>query len=292
MVYRIMVLALMLFMLPGTAGAQAGNKALMLTVFGTSTEASVTFDELLPLVQKRFPDRKVVVPYTSGVIRNKLNAEISDPSKKILSPAEMLEKLNADGYKDIAVISTILFPGVEHDKLKKTVDDFAAGNKGVKVSYTPPLLSDKANLKPVVAALGKYMIKDGTNVVVAHGTHDGHAVEKTYLEVADLVSAAYPNARVGAIEGAPSMEKVLEWVQGRPQKDVRFVVFMFVAGDHAENDIASDEDDSLFSAVKKMDKKPSVQTVDTKIGKRIASMGLDPDYRKLLLDYYAKNVSK
>lgn len=282
----------MLFLFPGTAGAHPGEKALMLTVFGTSTEASVTFDELLPLVQKRFPDRKVAVPYTSGVIRNKLNAKITDPARRILSPFEMLEKLKAEGYRDIAVVSTLLFAGVEHDKLKKTVDEFIAANKDIKVSYTPPLLGGKANLAPAAAVLGKYMLADGTNVVVAHGTHEGHPVEGTYLEIADLVAAAYPNARVGAIEGAPSMDTVLEWVKARPQKDVRFVVFMFVAGDHAENDIASGEDDSLFSAVRNMGKTPSVHTVDTKAGRRIASLGLDPDYRALLLDYYAKSVTR
>lgn len=292
MVFRALVLTVMLSLLPGAALAKNSGKALMLTVFGTSTEASVTFDELLPLVQKRFPDRKVVVPYTSGVIRNKLNATIADPAKKILSPAEMLEKLKAEGCKDIAVVSTILFTGVEHDKLKKTVDEFASANKGIKVNYLPPLLGDKANRKAAVSTLAKYMLKDGTNIVVAHGTHEGHPVEKIYMDIAALVSSAYPNARVGSIEGVPDMKETLDWAKNRQQKDVRFVVFMFVAGDHAENDIASDEDDSLFSAVRKMDKTPSVHMVETKIGKRIASLGLDPDYRKLLLDYYTKNVSK
>ena len=292
MKFRLMLLSLALLMLPGAALAKGGDKALMLTVFGTSTEASVTFEELLPLVRERFPDRTVVVPYTSGVIRDKLNAEIADPAQKILAPGEMLAKLKAEGFKDIAVISTILFPGVEHDKLKSAVDEFAAANKSLKVSYVPPFLSQPGNLKPAVDTLNKYIIKDGRNVVVAHGTHEGHPVEATYLEVAGLVAATYPNARVGSIEGVPDMEETLDWVKAGKDKNVRFVVFMFVAGDHAENDIASDEEGSLFTAVKEMGKSPSVHMVKTKNGQRIASLGLDPDYRKLLLDYYSRNVSK
>ena len=292
MKFRFLIVGLVMLMLSGTAMAGNGEKALMLTVFGTSTEASITFEELLPLVQKQFPDRDVVVPYTSGVIRDKLNAAITEPAKKILSPAEMLDKLKADGYKDIAVISTLLFPGVEHEKLKEAVDSFSTGNKAIAVSYTPPLLSEQSNFKPVVDALGKYMLKDGSNVIVAHGSHEGHPVEKTYTAIADLVSSTYPYAKVGSIEGVPDMEKTMEWVQGRKEADVRFIVFMFVAGDHAENDIASDEEDSLFSAVRAMGKKPSVQMVDTTGGKRIASLGLDPDYRKLLLAYYAAKVAK
>jgi sirohydrochlorin cobaltochelatase len=262
----------------------------MLTVFGTSTEASVTFDELLPKVQQRFPDRDVVVPYTSGVIRNKLNAEIKDTAKKILSPEEMLEKLKADGYTDIAVISTILFPGVEHDKLKGAVDKFSAANKNIAVKYVMPLLLEQGNLESAVGVLSKYTIEDGSNVVVAHGTHDGHSVEKTYLALADRVASGYPNARVGSIEGVPDMKETLKWLEGRKEKNVRFIVFMFVAGDHAENDIASDEDDSLFSAARALGKSPSVPMVETTNGKRIASLGLDPDYRKLLLDYFGKNI--
>lgn len=286
-----LLLAMLTFaLLPGAALAQSGHKALMLTVFGTSTEASVTFEELAPLVQKEFPERDVVVPYTSGVIRNKLNAEISDPARKILSPAEMLERLKGEGYTDIAVISTLVFPGVENDKLKAVVDEFSAANKDIKVSYTPPLMSAADSLQPVVDALGKYLLKDGANVVVSHGTHAGHPVEKVYLELAARVAQTYPNARLGSIEGLPDMAETLNWVKAQAAKDVRFVVFMFVAGDHAENDIASEAEDSLFSAVRAMGKTPSVVWADTKDGKRIISLGLDPDYRKILLAYYLKQA--
>lgn len=287
---RILLLMFVLFLFPGTVTAKGGGKALMLTAFGTSTVAAVTFDELVPLVQLRFPDRDIVVPFTSGIIRNKLNAEISDPAEKILSPAEMLEKLKAEGYKDIAVVSTILFAGIEHEKLQSTVGQFSAANKSLKISYVPPLLASPANFKPVVALLGKYMLRNGSNVVVAHGTHGGHPVEKDYMKLAEMVADTYPNARVGSVEGVPEMEEVMEWVKDGKENGVRFVVFMFVAGDHAENDIASDEDGSMFSTVRGMGKTPSVQMVDTRIGKRMASLGLDPDYRNLLLDHYARNV--
>lgn len=294
---RFILLALVLFIVPGTAAAGGGKaaengsgKALMLTVFGTSTAARSTFDELLPLVQERFPDRQVVMPLTSGVIREQLNANIADPARTVLSPAQMLEKLKADGYTDIAVVCTLLFAGIEYDKLKDTVESFSASNTDIKVSLAPPLLADPASLAPTVAALGKYMLPEGSNIVVAHGTHAGHPVEATYLELAGLISKSYPNARMGSVEGAPDMEQVMEWLKGREEKEVRFIVFMFVAGDHAENDIASDEADSFFSMARAMGKSPSLPMLDTKSGKRMASLGLDPDYRKLLLEYYARKV--
>ncbi len=276
--------------IPDVLPSGDSDKALMLTVFGTSTEAAVTFEELIPFVKKLFPERMIGVPYTSGIIREKLNALIGDPAAKILSPAEMLEKMKERGCTDIAVVSTLLFAGTEHDKLKATVDAFAAANPGINISYTPPLLAEHASLRPVVATIRPCLIEDGLNVVVSHGTREGHPVEQTYLEIAELVAEMYPNARVGSIEGLPDLGNVMDWVEKREENKIRFVVFMFVAGDHAENDIASDDEESLFAAVRKMGKKPSVAWTDTSIGRQMASLGLDPAYRSLLLDYYARNV--
>lgn len=288
---RSFVIALCMVLFPLSAYG-VDDKALMLTVFGTSTEASVTFDELVPLVEKEFPDRTVVVPYTSKVIRDKLNAGITDPAQKILSPEEMLEKLKNEGFSDIAVVSTLLFPGVEHEKLQASVEVFGKENKNITVSYTPPLLGEEANLQPAINSIHKYMLRDGVNVVVAHGTHEGHPVEKNYQLLADAIAKTYTNARVGSIEGVPSMEEVMAWVKGHKSPNVRFIVFMFVAGDHAENDIASEDEESLFSTVKAFGKTPSVAFVEMNSGKRMASLGLDAEYRHLLLEHFANNAGK
>lgn len=282
----IMIICLML----AAQTAMGAEKALMLSVFGTSTEASVTFEKLLPVIKKEFSDRDIFVPYTSSVIRNKLNAEIKNSDDKILSPAEMLEKLKNSGYKDIAVVSTLLFPGVEHDRLEKAVNEFSKANASIKVSYTKPVLSHDENIQTAVKAIQKYMITEGINVVVTHGTHDGHPVEKNYLKVASEVEKSYKNSYVGSIEGVPSMEETLEKVEKNQLKNVRFIVFMFVAGDHAENDIAGDEDDSLFEEVKSMGKTPSVAWTKVDGKDRMVSLGLDEQYLSMLIEYYKKNV--
>ena len=288
--FRLFAIALLLSLMTGTGFAAEKDKAIMLSVFGTSTEASATFDELLPLVQAQFPDREVAIPYTSSIIRNKLNKEIDDPAKKILSPAEMLERLKKDGYTDIAVVSTMVFPGVEHEKLKETVATFHRANSDLKIHYLPPMLADAAMVQPIVDTLAPHMAKDAFNVVVAHGTHDGHPVEEVYMQVAEAVANTYPNAMAGSIEGVPDMDEAIAAAGKHWNENVRFLVFMFVAGDHAENDVAGQEEDSLFSRVKAMGKKPGVVMVDTSVGKRMLSLGLDPAYRALLLEYYANNV--
>lgn len=276
-----------LLLMSSIASAAPAKKALVLAVFGTSTEASVTFDQIVPMLKTKFKDRDVYVPYTSSIIRNKLNAELTE---KILSPDEMFAKLKKDGYTDIAVATTLLFAGVEYDKLKASVDTFTKANKGIKVSFAGPLMADEKNIQPVVNTLKPYIIADGINFVVTHGTHEGHAVEKTYLAVQKAVEKTYVKSFVGSIEGVPDMETTLETVEKIKDKKVRFLVFMFVAGDHAENDIAGDEEDSLFTAVKEMGKTPDVVMVKTSKGERILSLGLDPAYQKLLIDHIAKTV--
>lgn len=259
------------------------TKALMLAVFGTSTEAAVTFAELVPALQLRFPSWHIVVPYTSSIIRRKLNANL-DATHAILSPEEMLLKLKSEGYTDIIVLTTLLFAGVEHDKLKAIVESFANANPDISIRYQPPLLSDTARLPAVIDTLEKHILPDGINIVVAHGTQAGHPAEAVYMALAEQVSAKYPNARVGSLEGAPDMAQALSFIEAQPAEELRFIVFMFVAGEHAANDIMGVEVDSLFSAVRKLGKRPSVAYN----GDRVASLGLDEDYRQLLLDYYSE----
>lgn len=277
-----------LLLLPGSAGA-AGDKALVLAIFGATAESSVTFDELVPLLKERFPDRDVVVPFTSGIMRKNTNAKISDPASRVLSPVEALEKLKSEGYSDIVVISTILFAGTEHDKLKGEVEAFAAGNGGITVKYVPPLLSQRENFQPVVNLLGKYMISDGANIVVTHGTREGHMAEKDYMQIAMLIAKTFPGTRAASIEGIPDKDRAMEWLEKQPGNEVRFVVFMFAAGGHVNEDIASDEEESFFTAAREAGKNPSIPWSDQE-AKRVACLGLDPDYRRILLDYFAKNV--
>jgi sirohydrochlorin cobaltochelatase len=288
--------------MPCRAVIRPQKKALVLAVFGTAGEAAITFDELVPLARERFPGRTVAVPSTSATLRNKINASIPDPDKKLLSPEAMLAKLQGEGYDDIVVVSTLVFAGVEHDKLRATVEAFRAANPELAVTYAPPILADHANLRPVLDLLGKYLLPGASNVVVAHGTHPGHAAEAAYLEVAEIVSALYPPlypyVRLGCLEGLPDMAAVLERVNGDPTREVRFVPFLFVAGAHVRDDIISDEPGSLFSAVRRMGKRPSVPTrltgtvpgTGAATGPRIASLGLDPDYRQVLLAHYLRHA--
>ena len=287
---RFLAITLILCLMTGTALGAESKKAFMLTAFGTTTGASVTFDEFVTLVKKEFPDRDVVIPYTSSIIREKLNKNITDPAKKLLSPAEMLTQLKEKGYTDIAVASTLVFPGIEHDKIQMTVNTFTASNTDVKVTYLPPMLALPAMLQPVVDSLKNSINNNAFNVVVTHGTHKGHPVEEKYKDLAVAVAKTYPNTLVASIEGIPSMKEAMQQVAKQPRKNVQFIVFMFVAGDHAENDIAGNEEDSLFSLVIKMGKKPVVHHVETSAGQRILSLGLDDAYRSLLLKHYKSNI--
>ena len=65
----------------------------------------------------------------------------------------------------------------------------------------------------------------------------------------DLLTAdGYTNYFVGTVEAEPSLEDVLDAVQAGNYKRVVLEPLMVVAGDHANNDMASDEEDSWKTA--------------------------------------------
>ncbi|GAB7140967.1 hypothetical protein RsTz2092_09250 [Deferribacterales bacterium RsTz2092] len=288
---KFLIVITLLAMSAATAQSFAAEKrALVLAVFGTSTEAAITFDELVPLLKKQFHGRDVFVPYTSPVIRNKLNKD-RKAADKLLSPEEMFNKLKKDGYTDLFVATTIVFDGVEYEKLKADTDKFAKANKSIKIKLATPLVSSDANISKVVDTLAPYVRKDAINILVAHGTHSGHSVEKRYLAVQKAFEAKYANSYMGTVEGVPSVDSAYEKVKKANDKQVQFLVFMFVAGDHAENDVAGDEEDSMFSAVKKLGKIPSIAKIKVKGKDRMLSLGLIPAYQKLLVEHIAYNAT-
>ena len=59
-----------------------------------------------------------------------------------------------------------------------------------------------------------------------------------------LKAKGYENFHVGTIEGYPTFDTMLAKLKASGVKKVMLMPFMFVAGDHANNDMAGDEEDS------------------------------------------------
>jgi sirohydrochlorin cobaltochelatase len=78
---------------------------------------------------------------------------------------------------------------------------------------------------------------------MGHGTH--HEANASYSKLQDeLVSKGNDNYYIGTVEGSPALEDVITAVKKNGYSKVVLQPLMVVAGDHANNDMAGDEEGS------------------------------------------------
>ena len=86
-------------------------------------------------------------------------------------------------------------------------------------------------------------------VLMGHGTH--HPANAFYAALMFQIQLRDPNIFVGTVEGYPDIDLIKEMLVNRKIKKAYLIPFMSVAGDHAKNDMAGDEDDSWKSILTK-----------------------------------------
>lgn len=224
-----------------------GDKAAILMVhFGTTFDdtRALTIDRINDKVKKEFKGIDVKEAYTSRIIMRRLK----DRGIVKLNPQEVLDQLKAEGYTHVLVQGTNVMNGVESENLNKEVDSYKESFKDIRVGT--PLLTDPHDYENVAKAIAKKigpLKKDQGVVLVGHGTH--HYGGSAYAMMDYVFSAeGYENFAVGTVEGYPEFDNVVKKLKDRGVKDVILMPFMFVAGDHAQNDIAGDWNENLQKA--------------------------------------------
>ncbi len=212
--------------------------AIVLCAFGTSTKAQVTFDMFDKSVRESFPGSEVRWAFTSDIIRAKMNRfyEKRGIKKRLYSLQEVLSLLQAEGYTRVVVQPLHIFPGFEYQKVLRICRSFS----GLRIAVGEPLFYRWENVKEVLEEVSKEFLppREGINVLVAHGTDiTVNDANIAYMGVAEMVESLYPNVILGTIEGIPDARSTLKKAVGYPGKKVRFIPFMFVAGDHIMNDV-------------------------------------------------------
>ncbi len=251
------------------------KKAIVLAGFGTSyPSALIAITNIRDRVQKAFPDTKVKMAFTSNIIRRiwhkrqnnkQFLAENPDIPKDILfvkGPLATIANLQDEGYNVIIVQPTHIYAGEEFADLSSYVAGLNA-IKTIKAKFMPfkklvigrPLLGRQgiehdyhADLIPAAEALAADVAlanKNGATLVyMGHGNE--YYSTGAYIEFQQTLRKMYPktNILVGTVEGYPSLDNVVEGLLHTKTKKVLLKPFMIVAGDHANNDMAGDDDDS------------------------------------------------
>ena len=246
---------------------EIGENEILVVSFGTSFNDSRATDigGIEKAIQAANPDWSVRRAFTAQIIINHVQAR---DGEKIDNMDQALERAVANGVKNLVVQPTHLMHGAEYDELVEAVYNYSDKFESVKIAE--PLLGevgDDASVvnedkKAVAELITAEAVKtagfdsldaakeDGTAFVfMGHGT--SHTAKVSYSQMqAQMNNLGYDNVFIGTVEGEPeetSCENVIEAVKNAGFKKVVLRPLMVVAGDHANNDMAGDDEDSWQS---------------------------------------------
>ena len=237
---------------PAAAGHDAkkeAKRAIVVAAFGTTVpEATPAITKMVERVRAAYPGVPVTLCYTAAMIR----AKLAKDGKRVPSPAEALAALPDQGVTDVALMSLQTIPGSEYHDLVRTAAAFSRMPKGLsQVSVSAPLLFEKDDFPKVVKALIEAAPKErkpGEAVVfVGHGTE--HSANMAYPALQYSLWRLDQNAFVTTVEGIPSFDDVIADLKAKGIKKAWLIPLFAVAGDHARNDMAGKEKDSLASSL-------------------------------------------
>ena len=259
-----------------------GENEILVVSFGTSFNDSRAEDigGVEKALQAAYPDWSVRRAFTAQIIINHVQAR---DDEKIDNMDQALERAIDNGVKNLVVQPTHLMHGAEYDELTEAVESYKDKFESVKIAE--PLLGevgtdetavneDKAE---VAEAITSEAVKtagfdsldaakeDGTAFVfMGHGT--SHTAKISYSQMqTQMNDLGYDNVFIGTVEGEPedtSCEAVIGKLKAAGYKKVILRPLMVVAGDHANNDMAGDDDDSWKS---QFEASGAFNSIDTQI---------------------------
>jgi sirohydrochlorin cobaltochelatase len=230
------------------------DPAIVIAAFGTTTEAMVTFDFFEEQLRKDLPDRykklRIEWAFTSEIVRERANEKFKKAgiNKRFRSLAQVISDLEDEGYRKIVVQPLHIFPGIEYESVLRMIEGLreAFQDFDLRIKVGIPLLAHWEDLKATVEALKEELLppSEGCNILVAHGTGETmNGANITYLGLERIVNVYYPNVFIGTVEGIQTRTEAFKKAHQCNPKKIRFVPFMFVAGDHIMNDIMGQKPD-------------------------------------------------
>lgn len=252
-----MALVLPLFSLLGISIANASPKqALVVVSFGTTfAEARANdIEGIENALQKAFPAREFRRAFTSNIVMKRM---AENQNIKVDDLATTLEKLHQEGYQDILVQPTHLIHGEEYEiKVLKTIENYS--KKFAKIAVGKPLLNDEQDYRLAAAALSAQfpvLTKDQAVIFMGHGSprDNNKSFGNTYQTLQKTFDAMGLPVLVGVVEEVdyPNFEDMYVAFKARGYQSAVLMPLMVVSGDHANNDMAGDEEDSWKSMIKK-----------------------------------------
>lgn len=226
------------------------KKGILVTSFGTTYEETrkLCIESIENRIKEEFEDSLVFRAFTSRVVISRLKKR---DNYFVDNPTEALEKMKDNGIKDIYVQPLLIIEGVEYDKIKKEVSDFLQDNEDINIKVGKPLLTSDLDYEKAVEALDLEEDKEANGLVfMGHGSY--HSADVAYDKLQTTIkNKGYNNVFVATVEGEKTLEDIMVDLVDKKINTVKIKPFMLVAGDHARNDMASEDEDSWKSILEK-----------------------------------------
>ena len=275
-----------------------GDNELLVVSFGTSFNDSRAADikGIEDALQEAYPDWSVRRAFTAQIIINHVQAR---DGEKIDNMQQAMDRAVANGVKNLIVQPTHLMHGAEYDEMMEMVDSYR--DKFESVAVAEPLLGEvgadaaaiNSDKEAVAKAITAAAVKDSgyaslddaaadktAFVFMGHGT--SHTAKVSYSQMqTTMQTLGYDNVFIGTVEGEPeetACENVIEAVKAAGYTKVVLRPLMVVAGDHANNDMAGEDEDSWLSQFKASGAFASVDC-------QIAGLGEIKDIQQLYIDH-------
>ena len=277
---------------------EIGEKEILVVSFGTSFNDSRAMDikGIEDALKEAFPDWSVRRAFTAQIIINHVQAR---DGEKIDNIDQALERAVANGVKELVIQPTHLMHGAEYDEIMDAVAKYE--DKIDSITVSEPLLGEvgadasvinddkKAVAEAVVAAAvedaGFESLEAAKEAGVAfvfmgHGTSHNAKISYSQMQT-QMDKLGYDNVFIGTVEGEPeetACEEVIAAVSEAGYKTVVLRPLMVVAGDHANNDMAGEDEDSWLSMFNASGNFDEVQT-------QISGLGRIDDIQALYVEH-------
>lgn len=238
-----MLLVIVIMSVVGCSQPDADKKAMVIVSFGTSyaDTRELTIAATEDVFREEFGSYDIYRAFTSQTIIDILEER---DNIKVNNVREVMELLTKEKYGEVVVQPLHVMNGAEYDEMSSIIKEYEGNFNEVKIGKA--LLSSVADYEKTVEALANQFpeTKDGEAIVfMGHGTHhDANAVYGTLEYV--FHANGYKNVFVGTVEGYPTLDNVINELEENNINKVTLMPLMIVAGDHAHNDMAGDEEDS------------------------------------------------
>jgi len=253
-----------------TSSEDNGKTAILMVHFGTTHDdtRALTIDAINAKVKETFKEYDVFEAYTSRIIIKKLKERGIEKQ----TPQQVLDKLYSDGYKKVIIQPTNIISGKENQALRAEAE--RAGIMFSDIRIGKPLLFSIEDALAVTGVLAERHKTDSPEhhvLFVGHGTDD--PATALYSQADYMFKATgHKNFHVATIEGFPSFENAVQALKEGGAETVTLVPFMFVAGDHAVNDISEDW-------------KKNLEEAGFKVGLCIEGLGQVPEIQDIFIQH-------